>query len=151
MKIDEEKLALYERCPKMYLEEIKRFDKEVWAQWNADYKSNNQAWRSNDLPLDEWKALMHEESRQEKLLRRVIKLRGIADKIEHQIFMRQNRQELNRAKQDLSRSEQEHAAFMSRMRRNPSPCNGLTGAFITSVVDFEMKMYLNIFKTQGEA
>ena len=41
MKIDEEKLALYERCPKMYLEEIKRFDKEVWAQWNADYKSNN--------------------------------------------------------------------------------------------------------------
>lgn len=86
MKINENKLSLYERNPHKYIDEIKAMAKKVMSEWKEECKNGEVWYKRKNLTNEEIIRLCYEDARQTRLMTRICRLETKVFKIEHSIL-----------------------------------------------------------------
>lgn len=129
MNIDESKLAIYERNPERYCEEIKAMDQQMWSEWRAE-RQKHEPFITPDMTDEQIVRKCQEETRQTLLMNRVIILNGKVIRMELRQW-RDTRQQ--------------------PVRKPTFRCHPIAAKYIETAERYEEQHYLKQFLTMGEA
>ena len=82
LNINESKLAIYERNPERYCEEIKAMNRQMWSEWDAEYQKH-EPFVTPDMTAEQFARKCKEETRKALLMNRVIILNGKVERMEY--------------------------------------------------------------------
>lgn len=82
MNINESKLAIYERNPERYCEEIKAMNQQMWSEWDAEYQKH-EPFVTPGMTAEQFARKCQEKTRQTLLMNRVIILNGKVSRMEY--------------------------------------------------------------------
>lgn len=128
MNINESKLAIYERNPERYCEEIKAMNRQMWSEWDAEYQKH-EPFITPDMTDEQIARKCQEETRQTLLMNRVTILNGKVSRMEYRQW---------------SDSQQP-------VRQTAPRCNPIAAKYIETAERYEAQHYLKQFLAVGEA
>lgn len=129
MNINESKLAIYERNPERYCEEIKAMNQQMWSEWDAEYQKH-EPFVTPDMTAEQFARKCQEKTRQTLLMNRVIILNGKVSRMEYRQW----------------RDAQQQPVRQTAPRRHP-----IAAKYIETAERYEAQLYLKRFLTIGEA
>lgn len=129
MNINESKLAIYERNPERYSEEIKAMNQQMWSEWDAEYQKH-EPFVTPGMTAEQFARKCQEKTRQTLLMNRVIILNGKVSRMEYRQWSDTQQQPV----------------------RKPTPrCHPIAAKYIETAERYEAQHYLKQFLTIGEA
>lgn len=129
MNINESKLAIYERDPERYCEEIKAMNQQMWSEWTAE-RQKHEPFITPDMTDEQIVRKCKEETRQTLLMNRVIILNGKVSRMEF-------RQWLDTRQQPV--------------RKPTLRCHPIAAKYMKAAERYEAQHYLKQFLVMGEA
>jgi len=129
MNINESKLAIYERNPERYSEEIKAMNQQMWSEWDAEYQKH-EPFITADMTAEQFARKCQEKTRQTLLMNRVIILNGKVSRMEYR---------------------QWSDAQQQPVRQTAPRCHPIAAKYIETAERYEAQLYLKRFLTIGEA
>lgn len=129
MNINESKLAIYERNPERYCEEIKAMNQQMWSEWDAEYQKH-EPFVTPDMTAEQFARKCQEKTRQALLMNRVIILNGKVERMEYCQWSDTQQQPV---------------------RQPTFRCHPIASKYIETSERYEAQYYLKRFLTIGEA
>ena len=129
MNINESKLAIYERNPERYCEEIKAMNQQMWSEWDAEYQKH-EPFVTPGMTAEQFASKCQEETRKALLMNRVIILNGKVSRMEYR---------------------QWSDAQQQPVRQTAPRCHPIAAKYIETTERYEAQHYLKRFLTIGEA
>ena len=129
MNINESKLAIYERNPERYCEEIKAMNLQMWSEWDAEYQKH-EPFITPGMTAEQFARKCQEKTRQTLLMNRVIILNGKVSRMEY---------------------HQWSDAQQKPVRKPTFRCNHIAAKYIETSERYEAQHYLKQFLVIGEA
>ena len=129
MNINESKLAIYERNPERYSEEIKAMNQQMWSEWDAEYQKH-EPFVTPGMTAEQFARKCQEETRKALLMNRVIILNGKVSRMEFR---------------------QWHDTQQQPVRKPTHRCHSIAAKYIKAAERYEAQHYLKRFLTIGEA
>lgn len=129
LNINESKLAIYERNPERYCEEIKAMNQQMWSEWDAEYQKH-EPFVTPDMTAEQFARKCQEKTRQTLLMNRVIILNGKVERMEYR---------------------QWRDAQLQPVRKPTHRCHPIAAKYIETAERYEAQLYLNRFFVMGQA
>lgn len=129
MNINESKLAIYERNPERYCEEIKAMNRQMWSEWDAEYQKH-EPFVTPGMTAEQFANKCQEETRKALLMNRVIILNGKVSRMEYRQWSDTQQQPV---------------------RQTAPRCHPIAAKYIETAERYEAQHYLKRFLTIGEA
>lgn len=130
LNINESKLAIYERNPERYCEEIKAMNQQMWSEWDAEYQKH-EPFVTPGMTAEQFARKCKEETRKALLMNRVIILNGKVSRIEFRQWRDVHRQQ--------------------PVRKPTHRCHPIAAKYIETAERYEAQLYLNRFFVMGQA
>ena len=129
LNINESKLAIYERNPERYCEEIKAMNRQMWSEWDAEYQKH-EPFITPGMTDEQFARKCQEETRKAQLMNRVIVLNGKVSRMEFR---------------------QWSDAQQQPVRKPALRCHPIAAKYIKTAERYEAQHYLKQFLAIGEA